>query len=96
MYKKMHQHSKTIALSAVCLALVTPQVSLANSRSIPSVVVTVENSAPSRGTVQTPFWLGIHDGTFDLYDRGVALGIPPLVAAPACLLYTSPSPRDRG
>ncbi|MEL6869153.1 MAG: spondin domain-containing protein [Pseudomonadota bacterium] len=52
-------------------------------RSIPSVVVTVENGAPSRGAVQTPVWVGIHDGSFDLYDRNVPLGAEGLVAAPA-------------
>lgn len=54
-----------------------------SGRSIPSVVVTVENGAPSRGAVQTPFWVGIHDGTFDLYDRDVPLGADGLVPAPA-------------
>ena len=48
--------------------------------SIPSVVVTVENSAPSRGAVQTPFWIGIHDGSFDIYDRNVPLGSGSLVS----------------
>lgn len=47
---------------------------LAFGASIPSVVVTVENQAVERGGFQTPVWGGIHDGTFDLYDRGVALG----------------------
>ncbi|MEO0574531.1 MAG: spondin domain-containing protein [Pseudomonadota bacterium] len=51
--------------------------------SIPSVVVTVENAAPSRGAVQTPVWVGIHDGSFDIYDRNVPLGAEGLVRAPA-------------
>ncbi len=51
--------------------------------SIPSVVVTIENAAPSRGAFQTPFWIGIHDGEFDLYDRDVPLGASGLVPAPA-------------
>ena len=50
---------------------------------IPSVVVTVENGAPSRGALQTPFWVGVHDGTFDIYDRDAALGADGLVPAPA-------------
>lgn len=32
------------------------------------VVVTIENLAPQRGTSQTPFWVGFHDGDFDTYD----------------------------
>ena len=51
--------------------------------SIPSVVVTVENSAPARGAFQTPFWIGMHDGAFDIYDRNVELGAEGLVPAPA-------------
>lgn len=34
------------------------------------VRVTVENLAPANGTFITPVWVGFHDGTFDLYDRG--------------------------
>lgn len=33
------------------------------------VTVEVTNLAPSGGTLQTPVWIGIHDGSFDLYDR---------------------------
>lgn len=54
-----------------------------NVQSIPSVVVTIENSAPSRGAFQTPFWVGLHEGNFDIYDRDVPLGADGLVAAPA-------------
>jgi len=31
--------------------------------------ITVKNNAPENGTCQTPVWVGIHTGTFDLYDR---------------------------
>ena len=58
----------TIALTTLAI---TP---LAFADSIPSVVVTVNNQAVQRGGFQTPVWAGIHDGTFDLYDRNVALG----------------------
>lgn len=34
------------------------------------VRVTVENLSPTGGTLLTPVWVGFHDGTFDLYDRG--------------------------
>ena len=30
--------------------------------------VTVVNRAPAGGTLQTPVWVGLHDGTFDLYN----------------------------
>lgn len=72
-----------IAIASLFAAPVDVEAGEYGARSIPSVVVTVENSAPSRGTAQTPFWIGIHDGEFDLYDRGVALGAEGLVAAPA-------------
>ncbi|WP_086933557.1 spondin domain-containing protein [Agarilytica rhodophyticola] len=56
-------------------------------RSIPSVVITVKNDAPSKGTSLTPFWLGMHDGSFDTFDENTALGDtaanPNLVPAPA-------------
>ena len=78
----MHQTTKLAA--ALAVTLIAPMAANANnSRSIPSVVVTVENSAPSRGALQTPVWAGIHDGSFDLYDRGVALGAGATVPAPA-------------
>ncbi len=34
------------------------------------VRVTIESLAPNGGTLLTPVWVGFHDGTFDLYDRG--------------------------
>jgi hypothetical protein len=34
--------------------------------------VTIENLAPQFGTYQTPFWVGFHNGTFDIYDLGSA------------------------
>lgn len=34
--------------------------------------VTVENLAPTNGTFITPVWVAFHDGTFDIYDQGVA------------------------
>lgn len=34
------------------------------------VKVTIENLAPTDGTVITPLWVGFHDGNFDIYDRG--------------------------
>ena len=34
------------------------------------LIVTIENVAPYSGTFQTPFWFGLHDGSFDLFDDG--------------------------
>ncbi len=41
---------------------------------IPSVVITVKNQAEQRASLQTPVWGGIHDGSFDIYDRDAELG----------------------
>ncbi len=35
-----------------------------------NVLVTVENLAPDGGLFATPFWIGFHDGSFDIGDRG--------------------------
>ncbi len=34
--------------------------------------ITIESTAPLNGTTLTPFWFGLHDGNFDLFDTGVA------------------------
>ncbi len=34
------------------------------------VQVKIENLAPQNGLFFTPVWVGFHDGSFDLYDRG--------------------------
>lgn len=34
-----------------------------------AVKVSVHNLAPEQGTFQTPVWMGMHNGSFDLYDR---------------------------
>ena len=34
------------------------------------IEVTVENLAPRYGTYQTPFWVGFHNGGFDVFDLG--------------------------
>ena len=36
------------------------------------VLVTISNLAPSEGTHLTPFWVGFHDGSFNLFDEGAA------------------------
>lgn len=74
--------------AAVALAtfgtLTAPHASAENyqaPRSIPSIVVTAENSAPDRGAFQTPIWVAAHNGSFDLYDRNVPLGSGSLISA---------------
>ncbi len=73
----------------------------ANSATLGSLVrVTIKNEAPALGTFQTPVWVGLHDGTFDIYDSGVAASAElealaedgnnaPLVAAFAAAAGTS-------
>jgi len=34
------------------------------------LTIEIENLAPTNGTLLTPIWFGIHNGTFDTYDRG--------------------------
>jgi len=43
------------------------------SASAVEVMVTIESRTPTNGLYLTPFWVGFHDGTFDLFDPGVAL-----------------------
>ena len=33
------------------------------------LTISVENLAPQNGTSLTPFWFGLHNGSFDTYDR---------------------------
>ncbi len=34
------------------------------------LTIEIENLAPTNGALLTPVWFGIHNGTFDTYDRG--------------------------
>ncbi len=56
---------KIVAASTLALSL--SLTSLVAAQTNPSVVVTLENLMPERGTLLTPVWLGFHDGTFDSY-----------------------------
>ncbi len=38
------------------------------------IIVTVENLAPAGGVYFTPVWLGLHNGSFDLFDPGGLAG----------------------
>lgn len=73
---------KTAIAAASVAAAAVPGIATAENGpvSIPSVIVTAENSAPSRGAVQTPIWIGVHDGSFDIYDRNVPLGSNALIS----------------
>lgn len=51
----------------ICLGLLAAGAAAAPAA---EVRITVENLAPAGGTFLTPVWVGLHDGTFDLYDMG--------------------------
>ena len=34
------------------------------------IKIKIENLAPTNGTLFTPLWVGVHDGSFDLFDAG--------------------------
>lgn len=56
---------KTLALLGLCgVALNAPGV-LASD-----ITVTIENLQGTGGFSFTPFWLGVHDGSFDVFDAG--------------------------
>lgn len=59
-----------IAVGSAGLALPAGAQSGASSNAFYEVTVTVTNLAPENGTFQTPVWVGLHGGSFDLYDRG--------------------------
>ena len=67
---------KAILLTTSLLAAAAALPASALAEPIPSVVVTLENAQPSRGTFLTPIWIGIHDGTFDSYDGGSPASVP--------------------
>ena len=43
---------------------------MASAATAVTLKVSVENRSPPNGNVLTPFWVGFHDGSFDLYDLG--------------------------
>jgi hypothetical protein len=40
-----------------------------------TVHVTIRNLAPQNGTFLTPPWVGLHDGSFDIFDSGAAASV---------------------
>ncbi len=61
----MKKMSTLAAAGALCLVAT---VATAQER----LVITVENLAPTTGFFLTPTWVGLHDGSFDLFDVGTA------------------------
>ena len=61
---KIKQHIRSLLIPAGFL--------LATQASAFEVKVKVENLSPTGGVYFTPLWVGFHDGSFDLYDRGAA------------------------
>lgn len=47
---------------------------VASASNAQSINITIENTLPSGGFSLTPFWLGLHDGSFDVFDAGSAGG----------------------
>ena len=43
---------------------------MASATTAATLKVSIENLSPPNGNVLTPFWVGLHDGSFDLYDLG--------------------------
>ncbi|MEM7384248.1 MAG: spondin domain-containing protein [Verrucomicrobiota bacterium] len=48
------------------MALVSPALHAGDDK---TVIVTLENLSPADGAFLTPVWVGLHDGSFDIYDR---------------------------
>ena len=70
--KMVRRFAATTAAGALGLAALAPVTAGAEDSSVYAVTVTVENLAPADGTIQTPFWIALQDGSFDTYDRGAA------------------------
>ncbi|MEE4175842.1 MAG: spondin domain-containing protein [Xanthomonadales bacterium] len=61
--------------SAIRRALLPAAFLVASPAFANEVRVTVENLSPAGGLYLTPLWVGFHDGTFDLYDRGAPASV---------------------
>ena len=67
-FRRSFPRAPFLAIPFLLVALVFA----AGAASAVEVTVTIENLSPETGTYLTPAWLGVHDGSFDLYDRGTA------------------------
>ena len=78
MSERSNRPGKSLRLGAAAVAtalgLGTAFIAPASAQEVDLVdfTITIENLAPEDGTLQTPFWLGVHDGSFDLFDVGSA------------------------
>lgn len=63
---------------AVSAALLLPTAAVAMPV---QVRVEITSLTPAGGVFLTPVWIGFHDGSFDLYDRGAAVGAGSLPAS---------------
>ncbi len=70
----MRTLTSTVLATSALIASAT--IAAAQSTPIPSVVVSFQNLQPSRSVLFTPPWIGIHDGSFDIYDGGSAASVP--------------------
>lgn len=61
-------HLPLVALVTLTAGLCMVAVASADTR----LTISVENLAPANGTFLTPVWIGLHDGSFDLYDSGAS------------------------
>ena len=55
-----------------CVGVVMSILGITSSGTAADVSVTIENVAADDGFFFTPVWLGMHDGSFDLFDSGSA------------------------
>ncbi|MEQ8212125.1 MAG: spondin domain-containing protein [Lacipirellulaceae bacterium] len=62
---------RTRLLTAAVIAIAATTSSLSNVKA-QDLQVTIENLSDTGGIFLTPLWFGFHDGSFDVYDQGVA------------------------
>lgn len=53
-------------------AIILACISIGAAANAAEVKIIIENLAPANGTYITPAWVGLHDGSFDIYDSGTA------------------------
>ena len=63
--------STTTSRTAVWVALAMTS-ALSTSAAATSLRISFENVGPADGFSLTPFWVGLHDGSFDFFDGGAA------------------------
>ncbi|MEO1404081.1 MAG: spondin domain-containing protein [Cyanobacteria bacterium J06635_1] len=71
-YSKFSRRLVQKVAIATTLAIGTTAV-LTTTAMAATLRITVDNLAPTNGNFLTPVWFGLHDGSFDIYDRDVSL-----------------------